>query len=134
MAVGEQPATVEVLQVLLQAAQQPRAVVAEAQYLAPDPPRFVAEAMRFGEQVAVEQADEVREAVVVAVVGRRGQQQQVIAALGEPLGELVTPDPSTSSPRPAERFVYALHLCASSMMTRSQCCRQTRSRTSSCLA
>ena len=89
MAVGEQPASVEVLQVLLQAAQRPRAVVAEAQYLAANPPGLVAEAVRFGEQVAVEQPDEVREAIVVAVVRRRGQQQQVAALLREPFGELI---------------------------------------------
>ena len=45
--------------------------------------------MWLGKQVAVEQAYEMREPVVVTVMGCRRQEQQVVAVLREPLGELV---------------------------------------------
>ena len=79
VAVGEQAGPLEVLQVFLQAPERPGAVVAEAQDLAADASGVLSDAMRFGKEIEVEQADEVREAVVVAVVGRRRQQQQVVA-------------------------------------------------------
>ena len=46
--------------------------------------------MRLGEQVAVEQADEVRESVVVAVMRGGRQEQQTVALLGQALGELIS--------------------------------------------
>jgi hypothetical protein len=45
--------------------------------------------VRLGEQVGVEQPHEVREAVIVAVVRGRGQQQDVVSFGGQLLGELV---------------------------------------------
>ena len=132
--VGEQPAPVQVSQVLLQSAERPRTVFAEAKDIAADALGLLAGAMWFGKEIAVQQTDEVRETVVVPVVRCRGQQQQVVTMLGRPFRELVTLVRSTSSPRPADLFVYALHLWASSIMMRSQRCCQTRSRTSSCLA
>ena len=45
--------------------------------------------MRLWEQIAVEQAYEVCEPVVIAVMGCRRQEQQVIAVLREALCELV---------------------------------------------
>ena len=59
------------------------------------------EPVRLGEQVGVEQAQEVGEAVLVAVVRRGRQQEQVVGMRGQPLGELVAlASSSTSSPRP----------------------------------
>ena len=87
--IRKQPAPVQVLEIFLQPPERPRAVLAELQDVAPDPPGFLAEAMRLGEQITVDEADEMREPVVVAVMGGGGQEQQVVAMLREPFGELV---------------------------------------------
>ena len=87
--IRKQPAPVQVLEIFLQPPERPRAVLAELQDVAPDPSGFLAEAMGLGEQVPVDEADEMREPVVVAVMGGGGQEQQVVAMLREPFGELV---------------------------------------------
>ena len=89
VAVGKQPATVHVLQILLQSPERPRAVLTEPQDFSPDSTGCFVEAMRLGKQVAVEEAYEMREPVVVAVMGSRRQEQQVVAVLRKPLRKLV---------------------------------------------
>ena len=79
----------QVAEVFLQPPQRPRAIRAEPEDVAADLGRLVADAVRLGEQVGVDQADEVGEAVVVAVVRGRRQQEQVVGVGGQPLGELV---------------------------------------------
>ena len=73
--VGEQPPAPHVREVFLQPPQRPRAIRAEPENVAADLRRLVADAVRFGKQVGVDQADEMGEAVVVAVV-RGGRQKQ----------------------------------------------------------
>ena len=67
----------------------PRAIRAEPQDVAADLRRLVADAVRLGEQVGVDQPDEMGEAVVIAVVRGRGEQEQVVRVGGQPLGDLV---------------------------------------------
>ena len=51
--------------------------------------RLRTDPVRLGEQVRVDEADEVGEAVVVAVVGGRGQKEQVVGVGRQALGDLV---------------------------------------------
>jgi len=45
--------------------------------------------MRFGKEVGINQANEVGKAVVIAVMGRGREQQDVVGLRGELLGQLV---------------------------------------------
>jgi predicted CoA-binding protein len=76
--VGEESPTVDVLEVFLEPAKSPGAVRAEAQDASPDLAGLVADAMWFGEQIRIEQSDEMGEAVIVSVVRSRGQQEEVV--------------------------------------------------------
>ena len=88
--VGEKPPAPQVAEVFLQAPQRPRAIRAEPEDVAADLRRLVADAVRFGKQVGVDEPDEMGEAVVVAVVRGRGEQQEVVGVGGQPLGDLVS--------------------------------------------
>ena len=76
--VGEEPAAPQVAEVFLEPPQRPGAVRAEPEDVAANLGRLVADPVRLGEQVGVDQPDEVGEAVVVAVVRGGGQQEQVV--------------------------------------------------------
>ena len=69
-------------------------------------PALAAKPVRFGKQVGVEQADEMGEAVVVAVVRRGREQKDVVGGLAVRCSaswyRLVF---ATSSPRPDELLV-----------------------------
>ncbi len=79
VAVREQPLAVHVLQVFLQAAECPGAVGPQAEHVAADLGSLLAQPMGLGKQVAVEQTQEVGELVLVAVVRRGGEQQEMVA-------------------------------------------------------
>ena len=90
MAIRKQASAAHVLQVFLQPPERPGAVLSELEDVAADAAGRLAETVRLGEQVAVEQADEVREPVVVAVMRGGRQKKQTVALLGQTLGELIT--------------------------------------------
>jgi hypothetical protein len=87
--VGEEPAAVDVLQILLQPTQRPGTVFAEAEDLTADRGGLLADAVRLGKEVGVDEAKEVREAVFVSMVGRGREQDHVVSDSGEALGKLV---------------------------------------------
>ncbi len=91
---------IEVPQVFLEPPKRPRAILAEPEDVLADVVGLFAEAVRLGEQVGVDQAEEVGEAVLVAVVGRRRQQQDVVGVCRQALGQLVTLRFSYLSARP----------------------------------
>src|SRR5690606_24911814 len=68
---------------------RPGAIRAKLQDVAPDAPGRLPEAVRLREEVPVEQSDEVREPIIVAVMRRGGQEEQVVRVLRELLCELV---------------------------------------------
>ena len=89
--VGKQTPALHVSQVFLQPAQRPRAIRPQAENVAADFAGLGPKSVLFGKEVGVEQADEVGEAVVVAVVRRGCEQNDVAGGLrGEMFGQLVS--------------------------------------------
>ena len=88
MAVREQPAAVQVLDVLLETTESPGAVRAQPEDVCADLTGLVAQAMGLGKEVGVEQPDEVCEPVIVAVVRRGGQQEEMVRLRCQVLGKL----------------------------------------------
>ena len=87
--VGEQSAAMQVLQVFLQPPERPRTIRAKPQNVAANLPGYLTESMWLGEQIAIDEADKVRETSIISVMGRRSQKQQIVALLGKPFSELV---------------------------------------------
>ena len=91
VAVGKQAPALHVSQIFLQPAQRPRAIRPQAENVTADFAGLGSNPVRFWKQVGVEQADEMGKAVVVAVVRRGREQNDVAGGLrGEMFGELVT--------------------------------------------
>src|ERR1043166_6673524 len=76
-------------QTLFEQAQRPRAVRAKLEDLATDFACLGGHAVRLGKEVGVNQADEVGKAVVVAMMGRGCEKQDVVGLRCELLGQLV---------------------------------------------
>jgi hypothetical protein len=66
--IGEQATPSQIAQVLFEATQCPRTIGSKPQNIATDFSRFVSNPVRFGKYVGVDQTNEVRKSVVIAVV------------------------------------------------------------------
>ena len=70
--VREQASSSQILQVLLQPPERPRAIIAEAKYLAANSRGMLTQTVRFGEEVWVDKPQKVGKPILVAVVRRGG--------------------------------------------------------------
>ena len=87
--VREEPPAPEVAEVLLEPPERPWAVRAEPEDVPADLRRLPADPMRLGEQIGVDEPDEMGEAVVVPVVRGGREQEHVVGVRGQFLGDLV---------------------------------------------
>src|SRR5208283_4805506 len=72
VAVGKEPLAVHVTQVFFQAAQRPRTIFAKPEHFLEDLLRLLAKTVWFGKQVGINEAQEMRELVLVTMM-RRGR-------------------------------------------------------------
>ena len=79
----------EILQVFLQTPQRPRRILPKAENVLANRGSLLPQAMWLRKEIGIDQSQEVRELVLVPVVGRGRKQEHVIGLRGEPRDEIV---------------------------------------------